>query len=506
MLYFSKAKIFTTLATFILSVLIVVVSNTCHVKYFRGIKLGLDLSGGSYLVLQPDMQVLKRDYYKHVADDIQNTLSSNNIAYSKLSLLGDTYYLKLQSNQNETEDLKKLKKLLVVKNEYLNLHKNGGQYIINVDPRGYVVATKDVLNQSIEILRRRVDEFGTNEPVIKLQGSQIVVELPGVKDTDKIKSIIGRTARISFHLVNAKATYNHTAGVPIGYKYLYDSAGKMRYAVSIEEQLTGSNLKKAALAFNRDNQPVISFSFDREGAQRFSTLTSSNIGKMLAIVLDNKVISAPVINTPITAGNGVIEGRFTVSEAQDLALLLQAGSLPVPLTVVAENTVGPSLGLQSIKAGLYSVIGGLILVFIYMAIFYRKLGLLANISLLANMFLTLAILSMVGATLTLPGIAGLILSIGMAVDSNILVYERFDFEVRKQRPALAMYNAFNKVYQTLLDSNLTTLFAAFFLFYFGSGPVKGFGVTLIIGILASMFSIFFTTRLLVNWFYLRNSR
>lgn len=499
MLYFSRTKVAVTLVTLTLSLLIIVLTNGLHLKYFRGIKLGLDLSGGSSLVLQPDLSVLKTDYYKQARDDIVSALDNSHLDHNTLHQLANNFYLKL-SNLDER---KRFTKALGKINEGLVVGSKAGMTLIKVDQSSYLRRTSDVLNQSIEIIRRRVDEFGTNEPTIKIQGQSIVVELPGVKDTANIKRIIGRTARISFHLVDTTATFNHSATIPFGYKYMYAPNHKIRYAISIEDKLTGKNLKKASLSFNQNNQPVVAFSFDREGSQKFADLTSHNVGHMLAIVLDNQVISAPVINTPIVGGNGIIEGKFTLSDAQDLALLLQAGSLPVPLAVTQENTVGPTLGLQSIKNGLYSALGGMALVFLYMIVFYRKLGAIAVVSLIFNMVLTVALLSILGCTLTLPGIAGLILGIGMAVDSNILVYERYNYEIRSARAAIAMHNSFQKVYQTLLDSNLTTLFAALFLFYFGSGPVKGFGVTLIVGIVASLFSIFLTTRLLVNWFYLR---
>lgn len=498
MLNFSKLKVTITLVVFLLSTAIVIVANLYSNKAVKGIKLGLDLKGGSYLVLEPNLEVLKNDYLKQLNETINKVLSANVISYSNFYKTNKEIYLTL----DHKDDFSKFKASLLKENKNLKVNLEGNKVTIQALEKAYSIKTSDILNQSIEIIRRRVDEFGTNEPLIKIMGSGIVVELPGVDNPEKIKNIIGKTARISFNMVDNNATFNGMP-LPLGYRYVYDDSGRNRYAIAIEDIITGEQLKKANLSFNEHNQPVVAFTFDNYGAKKFAKTTSDNIGKIMAIVLDNKVISAPVINTAITGGSGVIEGKFTLNEAQDLALLLQAGSLPVPLTITEENTIGPTLGVDSIKAGLYSSLFGLLLVFIYMAIFYRKLGMLANISLICNIILTLALLSIFGATLTLPGIAGIILGIGMAVDSNILVYERYNYEIKYARASIAMTNSFNRVYQTLLDSNLTTLFAALFLFYFGSGPVRGFAVTLIIGIAASMFSIFFTTRLLVNWLYLR---
>lgn len=498
MLSFSKLKVTITFAVLLLSILIVIVTNFSNNKFFKGIKLGLDLKGGSYLVLEPNLEILKNDYIQKLTEATNKILSANSIAYSGFYKNSN----KISFNITNKNGFEKLKKDLLSYNKYLQITINENNVKVLVPEQAYSVKVSDILNQSIEIIRRRVDQFGTNEPVIKIMGSSIVVELPGVNNPNQIKNVLGKTARISFNMVDIPSTFNGST-LPLGYRYIYNSESSFRYAVAMEDILNGEHLKKASLSFNQQNQPVVSFEFDSYGAKKFGKVTSENIGKIMAIVLDNKVISAPVINSAILGGSGIIEGKFTLPEAQDLALLLQAGSLPVPLSITEENTVGPTLGEESIKSGMYSALFGLLLVLVYMSVFYRKLGFLADISLACNLVLTLALLSMFQATLTLPGIAGIILSIGMAVDSNILVYERYNYEIKFARPAIAMTNSFNRVYQTLIDSNLTTLFASLFLFYFGGGPIRGFAVTLIIGILSSMFSIFFTTRMLVNWLYLR---
>lgn len=498
MLKFSKLKVTITLTVFLLSAFIVVVTNFSNNRFFKGIKLGLDLKGGSYLVLEPNLQILKSDYIQKLTEVTNKIFIDNNITYSNFykTSNGMSFFVKDKSN------FSKLKKALVSYNKYLQVNANENNIQVVVPEQAYSLKTSDILNQSIEIIRRRVDQFGTNEPVIKIMGTSIVVELPGVNNPNQIKNVLGKTARISFNMVDSASTFNGSS-IPLGYRYIYNNDSSVRYAVAIEDILTGEHLKKANLSFNQQNQPVVSFEFDSYGAKKFGQVTSENIGKIMAIVLDNKVISAPVVNSAILGGSGIIEGKFTLTEAQDLALLLQAGSLPVPLSITEESTVGPTLGAESIKSGMYSALFGLLLVLIYMVVFYRKLGFLADISLICNLVLTIALLSIFQATLTLPGIAGIILGIGMAVDSNILVYERYNYEFKFARPAIAMTNSFNRVYQTLIDSNLTSLFASFFLFYFGGGPIRGFAVTLIIGILSSMFSIFFTTRMLVNLFYLK---
>ncbi|MGV3278312.1 protein translocase subunit SecD [Rickettsiales bacterium LUAb2] len=498
MLYFSKYKVLLTIFVIAISCFIAITSNYYSLGIVKGIKLGLDLKGGSYLVLEPDKSVLKDDFNKQLSDNINQALSDGNIAYSGMYKQNDKFFVTL----NSAVDFKKFKNNLLSLDKNITVDSNNNTVIVSNKNKEISLKTLEILQQSIEVIRRRVDAFGTNEPVIKIAGDGIVVELPGVNNPAQIKEIIGKTARISFNMVDEGATLQGLP-LPIGYKYANSDKSDARYAVAIEDILTGDHLKKAFLSFDQQNQPVVSFTFDQYGAKKFADVTSNNVGKMMAIVLDGKVISAPRINSPIVGGSGIIEGRFSMEEAQDLALLLQAGSLPVPLKVTEERTVGPTLGEDSIKSGFYSSVVGALLVFVFMAVFYRKLGMLANISLIINAILTFASLSLVGATLTLPGIAGIILGTGMAVDSNILVYERYNYEIKYAKPHIAMSNSFQRVYQTLLDSNLTTLFTALFLFYFGTGPVRGFAVTLIIGILTSMFSIFFTTRMLVNWFYLR---
>lgn len=500
MLNFSKYKVLLTLVVIVLSTLTLVVGYYKHIPMVKGIQLGLDLKGGAYLTLVPDFSSIKSDYQQKTTTNINNVLEDNNISYSSFTHSGDHFSVTI----NNKKDIPKFSKELLALDDSLILHKYSNHINVSINPSKYTRKIQEVLQQSVEVIRRRIDQFGTNEPVIKISGNSIIVEIAGVKDPSQVKKIIGTTARLSFNMVDNGATFNGEP-LPVGYQYMYSDKknGNIKYAVAITNVITGKHLKNAALSFDRQNQPAVSFSFDKEGAEAFREYTSKNIGKIMAIVLDGKVISAPQINSPIITGSGIIEGHFTLEQAQDLALLLKAGSLPVPLKITSDRTIGPSLGAASIKAGTYSLILGSILVFLFMFVFYRKLGLIANVSLIFNTILMFACLSIVGGTLTLPGIAGIVLSTGMAVDSNILVYERYNYEIKYAKPYIAMTNAFNRVYQTLLDSNVTTLFASLFLFYFGTGPIRGFAVTLIIGILTSMFSIFFTTRMLVSWFYIK---
>ncbi|MDR0484767.1 MAG: protein translocase subunit SecD [Alphaproteobacteria bacterium] len=471
-------------------------------SYTGGIKLGLDLQGGSSLVLEADENIFLQDYTAALLENIRSILIDENIAYSNLS----------RKNGEVSFIIKDKSQLGTLRNRVFNVNKD-----LEVDTNGDLVrvivsdATKNsqiinVIQNSIEVVRRRVDQTGTSEPSIKQQGyKQIVVELPGVENPDQIKRILGTTARLTFHMVDANASFGSGTLKP-GYTFLRDANG-MQYAVKINPEIYGKSLVDAKLEF-QDQQPVVFFKFDSEAGKKFAQITTDNVGNMFAVVLDNKIISAPRINQPITGGSGIITGRFSLTEAQELALLLKAGGLPVPLSIIEERTIGPTLGAESIKAGIVSGIIGYFLVFIFMVIFYRQLGMIANLSLMCTTVFILAALSLLGATLTLPGIAGIILSLGMAVDANILVYERYSQEMLKKGNTfkIAISNSFKRVFVTILDSNLTTLFVAVFLFGLGSGAIRGFAVTLIIGIITSMFSIMFITRFFINIFLIKNNQ
>jgi preprotein translocase subunit SecD len=387
----------------------------------------------------------------------------------------------------------------------------GDRIIIEMTEAQKIERRVSAVQQSIEIIRRRIDETGVREPTIQRQGDdRIIVQLPGIDDPERVKDLLGQTAKMSFHLVDIQNSVEEAlAGrVPPGSMLLPMIEGasgpgnlnailvKKRVAVS------GENLVDAQPSFDgRDNQPVVSFRFDTLGAKKFGKITTDNVRRPFAIVLDGQVLSAPVIQEPILGGAGQISGNFSVQNTQDLSLLLRAGALPAPLTILEERTVGPGLGADSIAAGEIACLVGLIAVIIFMAIAYGRFGIYADFALMANIFLILGMLSMLQATLTLPGIAGIVLTIGMAVDANVLIFERIREEVRLGRNPIAAVDAgYSRALTTIIDSNLTTLIAAILLFSFGSGPIKGFSVTLAIGIVTSMFTAIMLTRLfVVTW-------
>ena len=364
-----------------------------------------------------------------------------------------------------------------------------------------------MVEQAIEIVRRRVDELGTREPTIQRQGSdRIVVQVPGLDDPERLKDILGKTAKLTFHLLdpNTPRAQPGTA-VPPGARLLSsddsDATGNtIHYVVRKRVEVSGDRLIDAQPTFDQ-GQPVVNFRFDTVGGKKFGDTTSKHVGENLAIVLDNKVISAPRIRTAILGGSGIITGSFTVQSANDLALLLRAGALPAPLLILEERTVGPSLGADSIAAGQMASVIGIVLVVAFMFASYGRFGAMADLALLINMALIAAALSMLQATLTLPGIAGIVLTIGMAVDANVLIFERIREEVRGGRTPISAVDAgYRRALTTIIDSNLTTLVAALLLFGLGSGPIKGFAVTLSIGIMTSMFTAIMVTRLMiVTW-------
>ncbi|MFL1780964.1 Protein translocase subunit SecD [Candidatus Hepatincolaceae symbiont of Richtersius coronifer] len=473
-----------------------------------GLKLGLDLQGGSSLVLQADEKTFTQDYTNTLYESVRYALSSNNLNYFNLRKEIGSVSFTLKNS----EDFSKFRQQMKAFNSGLHVSESNNTVKVAFSEQAYNEQLQATLQNSVEIIRNRIDQTGTNEPSINQHGSnQIVVELPGVDNPEKIKRLLATTARLTFHLADDEATFTRKELRP-NYKYIRAADGTdIQYAIKNDPEIYGKSLVSAQLQFEQ-NKPVVMFAFDTEGAKKFAALTTQQQGKIIAIVMDNKVISAPRINMPITGGSGIITGNFTLEEAQELVLLLRGGSLPVPLNIIEERVVGPTLGSDSIKAGIRAGAIGYVLVFLYMIIFYKKLGLIANVALIINVIIILAALSLLKATLTLPGIAGIILTLGMAVDSNILLYERLSQELKMNKFAsknsfgLALSASFKRVFLTLIDANSTTLFTALFLFYFGSGPIRGFAVTLIIGILTSMFSILFVTRFLINFFLIKKNQ
>jgi protein-export membrane protein SecD len=372
-------------------------------------------------------------------------------------------------------------------------------------PAGLTQRMRQIIQQSVEVIDRRINELGTTEPSIQRQGDdRILVEAPGVGDPSRLKALVGQTAQMTFHLVQSTITADQATATPPkpGIARFPDQANpSMIYEVDETPLMSGEDLTDAQAAFDQQTtEPVVNFRLSTGGARKFGDVTAKNVGRPFAIVLDNQVISAPVIRQPILGGSGQISGNFTVETANDLAILLRAGSLPAKLTIVEERTVGASLGADSIRAGIAASIVATVFIAVFMVVCYGLLGAFADLALIANNFLMLGILTTLGATLTLPGIAGIVLTMGMAVDANVLIYERMREESHAGRSTLAALDTgFRKAFATIIDSHLTALIAAIALFELGSGPIRGFAVTLAIGIICTLFTSYLVTRLIVSF-------
>ncbi len=456
----------------------------------RQINLGLDLQGGSYLLLEVATEVVVQERLEAIVDAARRDLREARIGYVGLGVEGGAAGFRVRN----PADLARAVDIADRLEEGSEVTTTGERVEVRLTEATIQEIKVNAIQQSIEIVRRRVDETGTREPLIQRQGEErILIQLPGVDDPQRIKDLIGQTAKLTFHLVAVGADAGRA---PPGTRVLPSVEGGDT-VIQRRVMVSGENLVDAQPTF-QDNQPVVSIRFDSAGGQRFGRATAENVGRPFAIALDGTVISAPVIREPILGGSAVISGRFSVQEVQDLSLLLRAGALPAPLTVLEERSVGPGLGADSIAAGQVAAVIGLILVLGFMIVTYGRFGLFANMALLFNIALIVGALSALQATLTLPGIAGIVLTIGMAVDANVLIFERVREEVDAGRsPINALDAGYARALTTIIDSNLTTLFAAVFLFALGSGPVKGFAVTLGIGILTSMFTAVMVTRMFV---------
>ncbi len=511
MVYFSKWKIILVLAVvalgFVFATPNVMEKSTAESiptwLPHKQVNLGLDLQGGSHLLLEVETDVVIKEQLESIVDGVRASLRRDRIRYTGLGVRG----LGIGVTVRDPADLEKAVQLIRDIDNGIEVDTQGNRIILNLSDDAITERRNNALAQSIEIVRRRVDETGTREPTIQRQGdSRILLQLPGVEDPERVKRLLGRTAKMTFHLL----CENQGSGqgrVPPGCMELPDAdaanpQSSGTYLVRRRVAVSGDRLVDAQASFSaQTNEPVVTFRFDTLGGKRFGDITRDNVGRPFAIVLDDKVISAPVIREPILGGNGQISGNFTVTEANDLALLLRAGALPAPLNILEERTVGPGLGADSIAAGKVASIIGLIAVIVFMILVYGLFGVFANVALAVNMILILAALSLFQATLTLPGIAGIVLTIGMAVDANVLIFERIKEEVRAGRTPISAIDAgYGRAITTIIDANLTTLIAALILFSFGSGPIKGFAVTLSIGIVTSMFTAIMLTRLLiVTW-------
>ena len=476
------------------------------------VNLGLDLQGGSHMVLQVDLPVVEKRAYENLEDTIKRILrdvDGDRVAYRLLQIESDSVTFSLV----DTIQSLRVKERLMEEVRGIEVFEKEGAFIVQFSKAHREQMKQDALEQTLEILRMRVDEFGVAEPAIQRQGDdRVIIELPGIDDVARAKDIIGRTAQLSFHLVDDRrdATTYQRRRAPIGYMLAYeehvDHLGqvvKTPYILKKRASLTGQNLSGASSGFTENGEAAVFINFDSKGTRQFADLTTRHVGERMAIVLDGKVYSAPVLREPILGGTASITGNFKPKEAQDLAMILRSGALPAPVMFAQERTVGPSLGQDSIDAGKNAIVVGFVMVLIFMLMFYRGFGLAANVALLFNVVLILGFMTMIGATMTLPGMAGIVLTIGMAVDANVLIFERIKEEYRQSKsPRKAMERGFSSAYGTILDANITTLIAAIVLFAMGSGPIKGFALTLSVGIASSMFTAIMITRLLLaTWLH-----
>ena len=510
MLYFSKLRI-TLVSLVTIFFIFIAASNFQDSEnsiISKRINLGLDLQGGSYLLLEIDngpVEVLK---LQNTTTAIRNFLKEKNVIFTDLRIEGSAIFFSVSKQDNEiVESFFSNKESEInpyysqYKSHQFDLLTKESEFKLTLSKYGLIEIKTSSQDQAIEIVRRRVDEVGTNEPnILKRGNNRILVELPGLDDPMRIKSLLGKTANLTFRFVTQKN--NDTFGVEM----LQFEDGTNEALVSKRIILNGENLLDAQPQMNsQTNETVVSFTLNRLGAKRFGKATRNGVGKQLAIVLDGKIVSAPVIRDAIVSGSGQISGNFTFQTATDLALLLRSGALPAPLNIIEERTVGPDLGQDSINSGVFALLIGFLLVIIFMFFKYKVFGLIANITLLINLFILIGILTIFEATLTLPGIAGIILTVGMAVDANVLIFERIKEEYKKEKNNIIAFDAgYVKSKTAILDANITTLIAAIILFFMGSGPVKGFSVTLAVGIFTTLFSVYFIARILTSLYVIKN--
>ncbi|TPI62559.1 protein translocase subunit SecDF [Mesorhizobium sp. B3-1-3] len=487
----------------------------------RQMTLGLDLQGGSHILLQMDQNDLIKDQLQTTRDEIRTLLRDAKIQYTGLGGTGRTVQVRI--NDASQVDAAKTALKPITNPVTAGLFAGGsvqsmalddsepGLLKFTVTDAGIKYRTSTALSQAIEVVERRVNALGTTEPIVQRQGDdRILVQVPGLQNPQRLKDIIGQTAKLTFQMVDTSVPVQDAMKnrPPAGDSILYSQDDPpVPYLVENRVIVSGEDLSNATPTYNsQTNEPVVSFTFNSRGATRFGQATQQNVGKPFAIVLDNQVISAPVIREPILGGSGQISGNFTAESANDLAVLLRAGALPAKLTIIEERTVGPGLGQDSIHAGKVAGVIGSILVVAFMFVAYGFLGFIANIALAVHVAMIVGALSLLGATLTLPGIAGIVLTIGMAVDSNVLIYERIREERRNGRSVIqAIDTGFSKALATIVDSNVTSLIATVVLFFLGTGPVKGFAITYAIGILTTVFTAFTFTRMLVS-IWLRRAR
>ncbi|MDC2979971.1 protein translocase subunit SecD [Candidatus Pelagibacter sp.] len=511
MLYFSKFRIISVI---LISLFFILIASSNLFKFENNllnkkINLGLDLQGGSYLLLEIDNNPVIEQKIQNLSITIRNYFKDKNIRIKNLKILGQKLSFSVDENfkqiildtfNDEESELNPYYPRF--KSHQLDITEENNIFSVNYSTQGIVKLKTSSQDQALEIVRRRIDEIGTNEPnILKRGNDRILVELPGLDDPMRIKSLLGKTANLTFRFVTNNDQDSFGAE-----KLSYEDESEEDALVSKRIILSGDNLLDAQPRMDSEtNETVVTFTLDRVGAKRFGKATSTGIGKQLAIVLDGKIISAPVIRDTIASGSGQISGGFTFQSATDLALLLRSGALPAPLNIIEERTVGPDLGQDSINAGMIALAIGFVLVIVFIFVKYKIFGLITNITLIVNLFLLIGILTIFEATLTLPGIAGIILTVGMAVDANVLIFERIKEELKNEKNNLIAFDSgYTKSRTAILDANITTLLAAIILFFMGSGPIKGFSLTLGIGIFTTLFSVYFIARLLTVLYVYRN--
>ena len=475
------------------------------------LNLGLDLQGGSYLLYEVDTAALQKERLTNLVEDVRTRLRAASIDFSGLGLSGPGVGVRINNPAQVSQAATLLGGALgerqIGGGRDVTVDKAPDQQLaITLSAASAHAAAVDAVTRSIEIIRKRIDALGTKDPSITQQGAtRIVVEAPGESDPEKLKSVIGKTAKLTFQMVDMEVSPEDVAAgrLPADDELLPSEDGfHPAYVVKRRSVVTGEMLTSASSSHDENNRPDISFAFNSQGARRFAETTSQNIGKPFAIVIDKRVISAPVINGAITGGSGQITGNFTEDSAHDLALLLRSGALPAPLNVVEQHTVGAELGADAVKAGQISILIGAGLIFAFIILSYGLFGVFAAIALVVNGLMIVGAMSLTQATLTLPGIAGLVLTLAVAVDANVLIYERMRDEVRAGRPAMSAADAgFGRALTTIIDANVTTLVAAVIMFQFGSGPVKGFAWTLFIGVITSVFTAVLITQVLIGWWF-----
>ncbi len=516
MLALSRWKIALVLASFLFGLLFTLpnlVPNGTLPGWLphKRLNLGLDLQGGSYLLLEVDTDALLKERLTNLTEDIRTRLKADNIDFSGLGVVGTSVRVRLTDPAQVNPEINTLRGVLGevsrIGGRDVNVQSGPDQSIVVTFVSSAAnAAAADAVSRSIEIIRKRIDALGTKEPAITRQGvARIVVEAPGESDPERLKAVIGKTAKLTFQMVDSDAA---AADIQAGHlppddeMLPSDDGFAPFYVVKKRALVSGEMLTGAGGTRDENGQPAVSFSFNSQGTHRFAQATIANVGKPFAIILDKRVISAPRINTAITAGNGIITGHFTEQSANDLAVLLKSGALPAPLKVEEERQVGAELGADAVRAGEVSLAIGAVAIFAFIILAYGLFGVFAAIALIVNVLMIMGAMSFTQATLTLPGFAGLILTMAVAVDANVLIYERMRDEANAgRRPMAAADHGYKLALSSIIDANVTTMISALIMFQFGAGPVKGFAWTLSIGVITSVFTAVLVTQVLIGlWF------